>query len=174
MHTGTSALQAGIERVAALVERVGAVAFAVVTLLTFVSALLRYFLDYPIPDAFDVTRMLLGVMVFWGLASVAYRDSHIRVDLFWELAGPRLKRVMDLLASGLTAAALVLLCWHLYRKVGQIVASNEVTFDLRIQVWPFYVAIWIGSLAVAVMSVARFVLVALRRVATHTPGATAD
>lgn len=154
-------LKRGLEVLVAAVEQIAAVAFGFVTLLTFVSAVLRYGFNFPIPDAFDVTRMMLGVMVFWGLASVAWRDTHIRVDLFWEMSGPRLRRAMDLLAGSLTAAALCALAWYMGGKVIDIYRTGEETFDLRILVWPFYAAIWIGCLATAVTAVARFVSVLL-------------
>lgn len=164
----------GIELMVTAVERIAAVAFAFVTLLTFVSAVLRYGFNYPIPDAFDITRMMLGVMVFWGLASVAWRDTHIRVDLFWEMAGPRLRRAMDLVAGALTTAALCALAWYMAAKVVDIHRSGEVTFDLRILIWPFYLAIWIGALASALMAVLRIALLFSGRATEVSAPTTAD
>lgn len=164
----------GIEFMVTAVERIAAGAFAFVTVLTFVSAVLRYGFNYPIPDAFDITRMMLGVMVFWGLASVAWRDTHIRVDLFWEMASPVLRRAMDLFAGALTAAALCALTWYMAGKVMDIYRSGELTFDLRILIWPFYLGIWIGTLASAIMAVARLVLLFFGAAPHAAPAATAD
>ena len=141
-----------VERFATAVESIAAVVFALVTLLSFISAVLRYTIDYPIPDAFDVGRLMLGVMVFWGLASVAYRNTHIRVDLLWELSGPRLRRAMDLFAGLLTAIAFAALCWYQFGKFVEIYHSGEVTFDLQISVWPLYFAVWLGTFGMAIMS----------------------
>jgi C4-dicarboxylate transporter, DctQ subunit len=148
-----------VERVAAAVENIAAVVFAVVTLLTFVSAVSRFVFDYPIPDAFDVGRLLLGVMVFWGLASVAFRNTHIRVDLLWEFSGPRTRKAMDLLAGLLTTIAFIALCWYQFGKFLEIYQSGEVTFDLRLSVWPLYLAVWLGTLGMAVMSTLHLVSV---------------
>ena len=33
--------------------------------------------------------MLLGILIFWGIAATSYRGTHITVDLVWSAAGPR-------------------------------------------------------------------------------------
>ncbi|WP_204321517.1 hypothetical protein, partial [Streptococcus pneumoniae] len=35
----------------------------------FISVMLRYFLAIQIPDAYDFGRMLLGILIFWGIAA---------------------------------------------------------------------------------------------------------
>ena len=42
---------------------------------------------------------MLGVAIFWGIATTSYRDEHIQVDFLWEWAGPRGKRRIDLFAT---------------------------------------------------------------------------
>src|SRR5262247_4055589 len=49
----------------------------------FISVLLRNTLNYAIPDSFDIGRMLLGILIFWGIAATSYRGTHITVDLVW-------------------------------------------------------------------------------------------
>lgn len=45
-----------------------------------------------IPDAYDFGRMLLGILIFWGIAATSYRGGHITVDALWGAVGPRAKR----------------------------------------------------------------------------------
>ena len=65
----------------------------------FVSVLLRYFFAYSIPDAYDFGRLLLGILIFWGIAATSYRGTHITVDLVWAQCRPALsahdRRVRD-------------------------------------------------------------------------------
>ena len=49
----------------------------------FVGVLLRNVFSYAIPDAFDFGRLLLGILIFWGIAATSYRGGHITVDLVW-------------------------------------------------------------------------------------------
>ena len=41
-----------------------------------------------IPDSYDFGRMLLGILIFWGIAATSYRGAHITVDLIWAV-GPK-------------------------------------------------------------------------------------
>ena len=36
-----------------------------------------------IPDAYDFGPLLLGILIFWGIAATSYRGTHITVDLLW-------------------------------------------------------------------------------------------
>ena len=61
--------------------------------------LLRYFFAVSIPDSYDFGKLLLGILIFWGIAATSYRGSHITVDLLWAAAGPRGKRLIDIFAT---------------------------------------------------------------------------
>ena len=54
--------------------------------------MLRAFFSMAIPDWFDLSRLMLGIAIFWGIATTSYRDEHIQVDFLWEWVGPRGKR----------------------------------------------------------------------------------
>ena len=41
----------------------------------FISVLLRYFFAIQIPDAYDFGRLLLGILIFWGIAATSYRGG---------------------------------------------------------------------------------------------------
>ena len=53
----------------------------------FISVLLRYFFAVSIPDSYDFGKLLLGILIFWGIAATSYRGTHITVDLVWAAAG---------------------------------------------------------------------------------------
>ena len=128
---------------------------AVVTLLTFVSVLLRYFFAWAIPDSYDFTRLLLGILIFWGIAVAGYRGDHISVDLLWSASPPWAKRVMDVFAALVTLIAMVALAWMFAIKVLGTRADNVGTFDLRQPVWIYYFVAWIGLASSVILLVAR-------------------
>ena len=45
-------------------------------------------LHHSIPDSYDFGRLLLGILIFWGIAATSYRGTHITVDLVWAAVGP--------------------------------------------------------------------------------------
>jgi len=61
--------------------------------------ILRNTYNYAIPDSFDIGRMLLGILIFWGIAATSYRGGHITVDLIWANVGPKYQRWIDVFAT---------------------------------------------------------------------------
>src|SRR5262249_40348757 len=65
----------------------------------FLAVLLRNLFAVSLPDAFDFGRLLLGILIFWGIAATSYRGGHITVDLVWANVGPRWQRSIDVFAT---------------------------------------------------------------------------
>jgi len=147
-----------IEHSAMVIDYVAAGLLGLITIVIFASALFRYLFTTPIPDGFDISRLLLGSCILWGLASVSYRGGHISVDAIWTILSPRKKRWMDITASLFTLAFIGLFAWMLFNKVLGVYDSNEETFDLRIQVWPFYAMACGGVFVATLTTLARLVL----------------
>ncbi|MBS0248774.1 MAG: TRAP transporter small permease [Proteobacteria bacterium] len=133
-----------LDRFIDLVEMTAAVFLAVVTLLTFVSVILRYFFAWAIPDSYDFTRLLLGILIFWGMAVASYRGDHISVDLLWSASPSWAKRAMDVFSALVTLAAMAAFTWMFAEKVLNTRIDNVGTFDLRQPVWIYYFIAWVG------------------------------
>ncbi len=156
-------LQSVLDRTALAIEKVAGLLMALITLVVTASAVSRYLFAYPLPDAFDVSRLLLGSAIMWGFASVGYRGSHIKVDLLAELlpAGPR--RIIDTIAWSVLLLFTVLLAWMLLGRVTSAAASNEQTMDLRLPAWPLMALIWVGVVVSVPATLARLILVVTGR-----------
>ena len=72
------------------IELIAAFFVGIVAADIFISVLLRYFFSVQIPDAYDFGRLLLGILIFWGIAATSYRGTHITVDLVWANVEPAL------------------------------------------------------------------------------------
>src|SRR3954463_11115078 len=81
------------------IEWIAAIFVGVVAADVFISIMLRYFFSIQIPDAYDFGQLLLGILIFWGIAATSYRGTHITVDLVWSSASPRYKRRIDVFAT---------------------------------------------------------------------------
>ncbi|MFZ2102630.1 MAG: TRAP transporter small permease, partial [Oricola sp.] len=119
--------------------------------------------SWPIPDAFDISRLLIGACIMWGFASLGYRGGHIKVDLFAEMMPPKLRRYVDVFAWSMLLFFVVLLTWKMFERVQSAMRSNEATFDLRIPVWPLMAIIWAGTAITIVTVLVRLYLVATGR-----------
>ena len=134
-----------MDRVINTIEWLAAIFVGIVALNIFVAVVLRKFFDTSIPDAYDFGRMLLGILIFWGIAATSYRGGHITVDLVWTAAGPRMKRAIDVFATLVLLFVVAVQTYTLFDKVVDTYNSNIVTMDLQLPVWPFFLVSWIGD-----------------------------
>ena len=57
------------------IELVAAFFVGLVALDVFASVLLRYFFNVTIPDSYSFGQLLLGILIFWGIAATSYRGT---------------------------------------------------------------------------------------------------
>jgi TRAP-type transport system small permease protein len=138
----------GIELLAALF--VGIVAADI-----FTSVLLRYFFSVQIPDSYDFGRLLLGILIFWGIAATSYRGTHITVDLLYANVGQKLQRFIDVFATLVLLFVVSVQTWTLFDKVVTTRADNVLTFDLRLPTWPFFLVAWLGDVSAVLLIAVR-------------------
>ena len=127
----------------------------IVALDIFLSVLLRNTLNYSIPDSFDIGRMLLGILIFWGIAATSYRGNHITVDLLYANVGDRAKRVIDVFATSVLLFVVTVQTYTLFDKVRGTYYDNVLTFDLRLPVWPFFLVAWLGDVSAVLLIAVR-------------------
>ena len=135
----------------ATIEMIAAFFVGLVAADTFISVLLRYFFSIQIPDAYDFGRLLMGVLIFWGIAATSYRGAHITVDLVWANVGPRYQRMIDVFATLVLLFVVTVQTYTLFDKVVGTYNDNVLTFDLRLPNWPWFLMAWIGDVSAVLL-----------------------
>ncbi|XUM24137.1 TRAP transporter small permease [Bradyrhizobium oligotrophicum S58] len=143
--------RAFMDRIIDGIEWIAAFFVGIVALDIFLSVLLRNTLNYSIPDSFDIGRMLLGILIFWGIAATSYRGTHITVDLIWGNVGPRYQRWIDIFATLVLLFVVTVQTWTLFDKVRGTYEDNVLTFDLHMPTWPFFAVAWIGDVSAVLL-----------------------
>ncbi len=133
------------------IEWIAAGFVGIVALDIFLSVLLRNTLNTAIPDSFDIGRMLLGILIFWGIAATSYRGTHITVDLVWGNVGPRYQRWIDVFATSVLLFVVTVQTWTLFDKVRGTYNDNVLTFDMHMPQWPFFAVAWIGDVSAVLL-----------------------
>ncbi|MDU1694876.1 MAG: TRAP transporter small permease, partial [Bradyrhizobium sp.] len=143
--------RAFMDRIIDGIEWIAAFFVGIVALDIFLSVLLRNTLNYSIPDSFDIGRMLLGILIFWGIAATSYRGTHITVDLIWGNVGPRYQRWIDIFATLVLLFVVTVQTWTLFDKVRGTYEDNVLTYDLHMPTWPFFAIAWIGDVSAVLL-----------------------
>lgn len=137
------------------IEWIAAFFVGIVALDIFVSVLLRYFFSVSIPDSYDFGKLLLGILIFWGIAATSYRGTHITVDLVWSSVGPRAQRIMDIFATLVLLFVVTVQTTMLFDKVRLTYQDHILTFDLNIPTWPFAAVAWLGDVSAVLLIAVR-------------------
>ena len=115
-------------------------------LLTFVDVVGRYVLGRPVRGGFEVTELLLLVLIFAGLPLVSYREEHAVMDFIDKVLGPQSQAWLERAVEAVCAAVMFLLAWLVWRKANTIWGYRDATDVLRIVYGPFvyFMAVMIG------------------------------
>jgi len=155
-HDGSAAPRRNpMDRFIDAIELVAALFVGLVAADTFISVLLRYFFNFAIPDAYDFGRLLLGILIFWGIAATSYRGTHITVDLVWASVAPRWQRLIDIFATLVLLFVVTVQTSMLFDKVVTTRADNVLTYDLNLPTWPFFAVAWAGDVSAVLLIAVR-------------------
>ena len=137
----------------ALASVAGALLFAMMTL-TFVDVVMRYFFNAPIKGGFEVTEMMMAVLIFAGLPLVSRKNEHVTIDAFDRLFPVGMRRALHVVIHLVCAVALIGMAWLLFIKAGRFAEIGDITQTLKIPIAPFVYLMAALTLATAVVHVA--------------------
>ena len=122
-----------------------AILFAMM-LLTFVDVVARYVFNRPVRGAFEVTELMLVVLIFAGLPLVSFADEHVTMDFIDRLLGGAGRAWLQRAMHVVTTAVMGLLAWLVWLKADRIWGYRDATDVLRIVYGPFvyFMAVMIG------------------------------
>ena len=131
----------------------GSLLFAMMVL-TFADVVLRYFFNSPIKGGFEVTEMMMAVLIFAGLPLVSRKHEHVTIDAFDHFFPAAMRRVLYVIIHVICALALVGMAWLLYSKAASFAEIGDVTQTLKFPIAPFVYLMAALTLATAAVHVA--------------------
>jgi len=106
-------------------------------LLTFVDVVARYLFNFPLRGGFEVTELMLLVLIFAGLPLVSHADEHVTMDFIDRMLPPRGAMLVVRAAHALCAAVMFFLTWQVWIKANTISGYGDTTDVIKIPVGPF-------------------------------------
>lgn len=114
----------------------GLLLFAMMAL-TFVDVGGRYLLNAPIPGAFEITQLLLAVLVFTALPIVTGREQHVSISLVEQVLTGTAKKVQCVLVCLIGAVGVGYLAWMLWRQGERLARYGDYTAYLKLPLAPY-------------------------------------
>jgi TRAP-type transport system small permease protein len=136
-------------------DRFAAWVLALMAIVAFGDVALRVFWK-PVTGAYELTALLVGLLVYAALPDVTAQDNHVRAGVFgaWLDARPKLVRGLLHLRQGLTALTFAMLSWALVQYALRVANAGDKAPFIEI---PLY---WVASFGA--LSFAWAVFLALR------------
>lgn len=136
-----------MRRFHAILDVVPSVLLLFMALLTSLSAATRWLFSWPIPDEYEISRLLLSVVICWGIALAFRDDEHIQLDVFWDGLSGRAQQVLSRVGAIISMVLVGGFAVALGMKTLDMRAGGILTVDLGLSVWMFYAGAWLGIVA---------------------------
>jgi TRAP-type transport system small permease protein len=127
-------------------------------MLTFVDVIMRYWFNAPMRGSFEVTELLMAVLIFSGLPLVSRRGEHVAIDTFDRMLPRLLQRWLPLIINLLCATVLFGMAWLLAERAARLGAAGDVTQTLKITIAPFVYLMAALTLVTAIVHLVAAVL----------------
>lgn len=103
-------------------------------LLTAADVIGRYFFNKPIFGGFELTEIVLAILIFAGLPLTTLRGGHITVDLLDPFIPPVLLRIQNAVMNLVAGICTAYLSYRLYLKAGTLLDAGETTLQIGIKI----------------------------------------
>ncbi len=118
----------------------GVLLFCMMTL-TFVDVVLRYIFNAPLKGSFEITELMLVVLIFAALPLVSRREEHVVMDFLDRFLPFGIYRALRTLEHVVSAAVMTGMGILLWQRASKLAAYGDTTAILRIELAPFVYAI---------------------------------
>jgi TRAP-type C4-dicarboxylate transport system permease small subunit len=132
-------------------------------LLTLFDVVGRNLLRQPVPGATELTEIGLVAVTFLLYPLIAYRQSHISVDLFDDFMHPLVRRILGVIGNLLGAAVFAVIAWQLWKQADRLMGYGDVTSYLRLPLGPIVYFMAIASAVTVIGFVMAAIAVTLGR-----------
>ena len=105
--------------------------------LTFFDVIGRKVAGHSIPGSFEITELLMVVVIFAALPLVSQRGEHVMFDSFDGITPDWLLKIQKGIVSALSGVAMLGLGWLMWKTGNQFVESGETTAQLQLLKAPF-------------------------------------
>ena len=93
------------QRLDGLLGAIGAVVLFGMMALTFVDVIMRYVFNASLRGAFEITELMMVILIYAGLPVVSRHNLHVTTDLIDRFLSPRVRRVLGSASTGPVATA---------------------------------------------------------------------
>ncbi|WP_299023505.1 TRAP transporter small permease [uncultured Sulfitobacter sp.] len=146
-----------VRRTVLLLGWLAAVLLAAIMGLTFVDVIGRNFLGRSVLGTVETVSLMMGALVFCGLAVTELHRRHIVVETFQGIFPKPVRRISVIANSALAVGVSWLLLEQLFVKTVSVFTEGEFTMILKLPYWPASILMLVGLALFFVLLVLRLI-----------------
>lgn len=151
----------------AAVHKIGLIVLLLLMLLTVGDVIGRYFFE-PVTGTYELTGLMLAVIVFFGLGYAQIKREHIRIDVIAQFLSPRKEAILDSIVYLVSSVIFSLVVWQLIEHALRLWSGNVVTGVLSWPIYPFVISAAFGCSLFSLVLLLQFIH-ALAKLVRHEP-----
>lgn len=151
-----------------IVHRVGLAILLLMMLLTVGNVVGRRFFKAPISGTFELTEFMLALVVFFAIAYTQVRKGHISIDVVVSRFSPRAQAIIASITYFFSLGLFSLVTWQSAVHANRLFEGHNVSGVLSVPIYPFVIAVAVGSLLFCLVLLADF-LKSLAKAVKHEP-----
>jgi tripartite ATP-independent transporter DctM subunit len=144
-------MSSSVERITRLANGLGVASLFAIMLLISADVFGRYFLNKPITGSFEITDMMMVLIVFLGIAYTGAKGEHVSLgDLILGRLPGRVMGFIGTVTNILSLGLMGMIVWQCAVQASRLQEQGTVSEVLEIPVYPF---LWIAALGCALLCV---------------------
>lgn len=121
-----------------------AIIFLAMTLLGFANVVVRYASNYSLASSEELLTNGFLLLTIFGAAIAARSGDHLAVTLIYEIVPRPLRKLMLVLATGLSVFLLAASAWFTWELLSNQISSGIRSYALQIPAWYYSVGLPFG------------------------------
>lgn len=105
-------------------------------IITFIDVLGRYLFSAPLPGAFELTEIMMAMLIFAGLPLVSRANQHVTVNLIVGILSPKILHFQRLITQAIMAVVLAVMAWRMWIKAEEMLEQGDETAYLLLPIAP--------------------------------------
>lgn len=130
-------LEKALSPIVPVVGNIGSFIIMAVMLLTVADVFGRRFLNKPVTGSYEISQLVLVIIVFTTIAYCQLLKGHITIDLLVSRLQRRIQDVINSIVYVLFLVTFGLLSWQLFVYALEALQKKEVSGTILIPVYPF-------------------------------------
>lgn len=123
---------------------IGSIFIMAAMLLTVADVIGRRFLNQPVPGSYEISSMILVVVVFSTITYCQLLKGHVSIDILVSRLDKKKQDIINVFVYVIFLVIICILTWQLYVYAVETFHKNEVSGTILLPVYPFVFIAAIG------------------------------